>query len=94
MDTLNALGLPLGWVWPADETTVNATQPAGVAKALDPRQPPCTVGAWLTKIVGWLMTAFAISLGAPFWFDLLNKVVGLRSTVKPQPQKTKSETSL
>ena len=24
--------------------------------------------------LGWLITAFAISLGAPFWFDLLNKL--------------------
>ncbi len=33
---------------------------------------------------GWLLTAFAISFGAPFWFDLLNKLIVLRSTVKPQ----------
>ncbi|MGG9962062.1 hypothetical protein [Ferruginibacter sp. SUN106] len=30
--------------------------------------------------IGWLLTAFAISLGAPFWFDLLNKFVALRNT--------------
>ena len=30
-------------------------------------------------IAGCLITAFAISLGAPFWFDLLNKVMQLRS---------------
>jgi len=28
--------------------------------------------------LGWLITALAISLGAPFWFDLLNKFVQLR----------------
>src|SRR5262249_35083996 len=33
--------------------------------------------------LGWLVTAFAISLGAPFWFDLLNKVMVIRGTVKP-----------
>src|SRR4029078_3632217 len=32
------------------------------------------------KFAGWLITAFAISLGAPFWFDLLNKVTQLRGT--------------
>jgi hypothetical protein len=32
---------------------------------------------------GWLLTAFAISLGAPFWFDSLNKFMVIRSTVKP-----------
>jgi hypothetical protein len=30
------------------------------------------------------MTAFAISMGAPFWFDLLNKFIVVRSTVKPK----------
>ncbi|REG94458.1 hypothetical protein [Algoriphagus antarcticus] len=32
-------------------------------------------------ILGWLITAFAISLGAPFWFDLLNKLVQVRNSV-------------
>lgn len=30
------------------------------------------------KIVGILITAFAVSQGAPFWFDLLNKVTNLK----------------
>ena len=64
------LGLPLGW---HSET--------------DPRL------SWndrkLTEhvqdhIFGWLLTALAISLGAPFWFDLLNKFIVVRSTVKPK----------
>ncbi len=29
-------------------------------------------------MLGWLLTAIALSLGAPFWFDLLNKVTALR----------------
>jgi hypothetical protein len=32
-----------------------------------------------TTPIGWLLTALAISLGAPFWFDLLNKLVKLRA---------------
>jgi len=35
------------------------------------------------SIPGWLLTALAVSLGAPFWFDLLNKFMVIRSTVKP-----------
>ncbi len=36
------------------------------------------------RALGFLITAFAISLGAPFWFDLLNKFVNLRvSGTKP-----------
>lgn len=30
------------------------------------------------KIPGWIITFFAISLGAPFWFDILNKLVNIR----------------
>ncbi len=32
--------------------------------------------------LGWLITAAAVSLGAPFWFDLLNKLVNLRAAGK------------
>jgi hypothetical protein len=51
-------------------------------------------GSWrlLQLFPGWLITALAISLGAPFWFDLLNKFMVVRSTVKPQ-EKSQSETS-
>ncbi|MDD3764076.1 MAG: lipase family protein [Nevskiales bacterium] len=34
----------------------------------------------LLKVVGLLVTAVAVSMGAPFWFDLLNKLVSLRSS--------------
>jgi len=30
------------------------------------------------KWIGWLITALAISLGAPFWFDLLSKLIQIR----------------
>jgi hypothetical protein len=36
---------------------------------------------WWT-IIGWLITALAISLGAPFWFDLLYKFISLRNAGK------------
>lgn len=32
----------------------------------------------LETILGWLITAMALTLGAPFWFDLLSKLVSLR----------------
>jgi hypothetical protein len=41
-------------------------------------------GGFWSKLLGLLITAFAISLGAPFWFDLLNKLVMLRSTGKKE----------
>ena len=35
---------------------------------------------WLRSLIGWALTMAAISLGAPFWFDLLGKVAKLRAS--------------
>ncbi len=45
---------------------------------------------WLTMALGWLITAFAVSLGAPFWFDLLNKFVNVRASGKAPEEQPKS----
>jgi hypothetical protein len=42
------------------------------------------------KLLGFLITAFAISLGAPFWFDLLNKLMKVRSTGKDESTDNKT----
>lgn len=49
-------------------------------------------GIGFDDIFGWLLTAFAATLGAPFWFDVLNKVMVIRSTVKPH-EKSPEEAS-
>lgn len=64
---LEGLGLPLGW-----PSTVNFF--------------PSPLNPWdhiFIPLMGWLLTVAAISLGAPFWFDLLNKFMVIRATVKP-----------
>lgn len=43
--------------------------------------------AWLQKVVGLLLTAFALSLGAPFWFDLLQKLASIRAVGKNLPER-------
>jgi hypothetical protein len=43
------------------------------------------------RALGWLLTALAISLGAPFWFDLLNKFIVIRSAVKPHEKSPEEE---
>ena len=50
------------------------------------------IGGQLNTIIGWFITALAISLGAPFWFDLLNKLVQLRNAGK-KPEDTASTVS-
>ncbi|MCK8786722.1 hypothetical protein M0638_20325 [Roseomonas sp. NAR14] len=41
---------------------------------------------WLTSVLGWLLTAVAAMLGAPFWFDTLQTFVNVRAAgPKPLP---------
>jgi hypothetical protein len=49
---------------------------------------------WLSKIAGLLLTALAASLGAPFWFDLVNKLVNVRSTGNVPPRSSAGNSSL
>jgi hypothetical protein len=45
-----------------------------------------TLGSWpegLLKVLGILASSLAILLGAPFWFDLLNRVNNLRISGDP-----------
>ncbi|MDL1899565.1 hypothetical protein FBR02_02220 [Anaerolineae bacterium CFX9] len=45
-----------------------------------PGNNPDWMGILVAKILGWLVTIVAISQGAPFWFDLLNRIARGRST--------------
>jgi hypothetical protein len=51
-------------------------------------RPPMQPLFWLETLTGWLITTLALSLGAPFWFDTLNKFMVVRSTVKPKEKST------
>lgn len=48
---------------------------------------PCLV--WLSRVCGWILTIFAVSLGAPFWFDLLNKFMNIRGAGKAPEEEAK-----
>lgn len=37
---------------------------------------------WSKRILGWIITAIALSMGAPFWFDLLRKVINIKNEIK------------
>ncbi len=67
---LTKLDLPLGW---------------DVSFGDAPTQVPDDPLAWVQKLLGLLLTVGAIQLGAPFWFDLLSKIVRVRSTGAPPP---------
>jgi uncharacterized membrane protein YraQ (UPF0718 family) len=38
----------------------------------------------LRMLTGWILSGLAIAMGAPFWFDLLGKVINVRNT-GPKP---------
>jgi hypothetical protein len=46
---------------------------------------------WWKDALGWLITVIAISLGAPFWFDTLNKLANLRLAGKSPEEKEKAK---
>jgi hypothetical protein len=83
---LNQLSLPIGWV-----------RQASSKAELDARLAlPGSPGEWEDTIkfhlLGWLITALAATLGAPFWFDTLNRIMSIRSAGKapeemPKPPK-------
>jgi hypothetical protein len=54
-----------------------------------------SVGELLRHLPGWFLTAVAVALGAPFWFDVLNKFMKLRNTgrVPPKGEEPEEQTS-
>ena len=46
--------------------------------------------AIILMVLGWLLTGIAVSLGAPFWFDVLNKVINIRGAGKAPDEKPKA----
>jgi hypothetical protein len=76
---LQSLSLPIGW----------DRRPPGPPRAAS---ASAHFSYWAKQLFGLALTAFAIMLGAPFWFDTLNKFVVVRSTVKPN-EKTIPEAS-
>jgi hypothetical protein len=49
-----------------------------------PRPAPHGLLEYIMLFLGWVITALAVSLGGPFWFDVLNKFMVIRATVKPK----------
>ncbi len=60
-------GFPLGWV--------EAGKP-------DLRAVPTTTVGWAEKLLGFALTVLATTLGAPFWFGLLSRVVEIRRATR------------
>ena len=71
--------LPLGW---KSENPLHRKKANAITKQ---PIPGWSAEMWLSQILGWIITVFALSLGAPFWFDTLKKLVNLRTSgTKPE----------
>jgi len=72
---IHKLGLPIGWSQSSVDDLLRPMQCcARTQRAL----------AGLQIVLGYLLTALAVTLGAPFWFDALNRLMVIRATVKPR----------
>ncbi|WP_152562603.1 hypothetical protein [Caballeronia grimmiae] len=80
---IDSLRLPVGWDFVFNENE----PPTSTRKSFWSEYH-----GYFMKPLGWLLTAFAVTLGAPFWFDVLNKIMIIRSTVKPH-EKSPEEAS-
>ncbi len=65
--TLESSGLPLGW---------------NKNDLKDPETQCYSFKLILSKITGLLATVLAVMMGAPFWFDVLNKISNMRGAGK------------
>lgn len=85
---LDSTQLALGWTDAELETLGVAT--AGTDGKLSPAWPWKWTRAIWPKLLGLLLTAIAISLGAPFWFDMLNKIINIRAAGRAPDERAKS----
>lgn len=73
----------------ARPTSTRSVTPAQVAAQVDAIEeldlpvgwgPANTTGSFWERLAGWLVTAAAVALGAPFWFDVLGRLARVRGT--------------
>jgi len=65
--------------------------PVGWTAGSMPAEP--TLGYWLLKGLAIILSAIAASFGAPFWFDVLDKVMNIRGAGK-KPAKAEDQAQL
>ena len=91
--TARSLNFPAGWTTTALDT--NSCNLFGVTnyqfvirsagKCLSVTSLPALNDGWgiLVKLFGYLLTALVAAQGAPFWFDILRKLVGVKQQTAP-----------
>lgn len=71
---INDLRLPLGWYYEAPGTAPELRDHRNLWNYFYPQNP--YIGElWIGKILGLIATTVAIAQGAPFWFNILNRLM-------------------
>ena len=90
-DQLKSLSIPFGWetkayvlqagescrIIPVGNNAIWGMGSGDVCKQVS--NAPVDATGWLSKIAGILISAIAAAQGAPFWFDVLKRLVNVRS---------------
>ena len=100
MADLSELQLPIGWKRPAlaREEDVDTSLRLVTDTATDDWPGAIweegAAGRWASAarehFIGWVITILAVSLGAPFWFDTLNRIISIRSAGKAPEEAQKA----
>lgn len=84
---LDSMELKLGWTR-QEAMRIGLLDADSTFRGIAP-ESPFNPSMW-QKLLGLFATALAISLGAPFWFDVLNKVISVRSAGRSPEERPKS----
>jgi hypothetical protein len=89
LEKIAAVNFPIGWPLQADPASPIGfwllQDDADPKTPVNPQKFPGTLLDGVLKLVGIIFTGFALSQGAPIWFDLLGKLVNMRQTgIKPE----------
>jgi hypothetical protein len=83
-EILKQLGVPLGWT-KVERARLRLPAKMTPDEISEMGELPDPVGAWISKVLGLLITGFSISQGSSVWFDLLGRLVNMRGTgTKPK----------
>jgi hypothetical protein len=85
---LDSTELSLGWT-ASELTRLGVAKPDSAGKLHAQWPKHWVLRALWPKLLGLILTAIAVSLGAPFWFDLLNKIINIRSAGRAPDERPK-----
>lgn len=99
-DAFDTITLPIGW----DLTPPGCQKPTdegtSASASADAQRPECSpwrlpsiawnalISSEIEKVIGWFLSALLVIPGAAFWFDVIGKVVSLRSAGLKPPAPT------